>query len=246
MEINAYFGYCDKHVLSVNPTDTISEVKKKFLEKLNLNFCPERFITYIKGQKLDLEQENHTLADYGITNNGTINFFQGFHFTISFEGDIYTMRGIGCVCCSRKNVFQFMEKMIGIPKESFYIENGSEKIEEKDLVSEKVKLSTDEFVMKVKKDIVIKIKIKIGSREFFIYCIKPLNYDKLFEMIARGHLKNLKYIKDYDNPNLVSHTKNNFIKKFNLKFCDRTIDKKEKLNFIENMNELKLVFKKKK
>ena len=220
------------NLMKVEQSVSILELKKKVKELQKLNQPLDELFILFDGKILE---DNRTLADYNITELSSIFIRSGYCYNIIYEGIKYQKKGPGCHCCGG-DIFGFMERETGIPKELFYIDNVPEKIESKDFNIQKTYLK--EYIMKTKENMK-KIKIKKDDHEFYVYYCEPLNYDKLYELIIERFFAKIGFGKP------PPHLKEKWKSKTNLIFGDRIIDENEDLNKLENLNELTLIRKKK-
>ena len=222
-----------KNVIKVDQSDSILEVKKKIKELQKLNQPLDELFLSFSGMALE---DNKTIADYNLTEYNTIRISSGYCYNIIYDGIKYQRRGPGCPCCGGGNIFKFMEKETGIPKELFYIDNVPEKIESKDFNI--IETYLKEYIMKTKKNMK-KIKIKKDDKEFYVYYWESLNYDKLYELIIERFFAKIGLFKP------PTSLKEKWKSKTELMFGDRIIDENEDLNKLENLNELTVIRKKK-
>ena len=230
--------------LDVEPSYTIEDIKKKATEIPDLPhlsyLTPDRFYLYYCTKLLE---DNRTLSLYSLGENCTLTIATGYCYYINFDGEIYKKKGLGCSCCGGAgDLFGFMEKLTGIPREELYVVNGTEKIFDKDF---NVKIFQLEEYKFNSKNPYKKIKIKLEDKEeFYIYYTKELTYDKLFELIAKRHFIFIGFINYTEE--MAQQIKKIFISKKQIIFNGRIIDENEDLNKIENLNEITVVRKEKK
>ena len=222
--------------LEMEPNDSIEKLRLKIADRDGEK--SDSFSLMFNSKMLE---DNKTLADYNIHEGSFI--FVGFLYKINFYGVIYKKGGIGCGCCGgRGDLFGFLSSKTGIPRNELYLVNGKEKIRDKDFDIEEYYF--EEYIFKTHDPNKI-IKIICEDKQFFVYRPKKIDYNILYESIAKGYYRSVLDIPDNDNDDeKFKSVKQNLLMKYDLVFNGKIIDKNEDLRKIENLKEIALVEKK--
>ena len=220
------------HWLDVEQNDTIKNLRLKIANREGLD--SDSFSLFYYDKELE---DNRTLADYNIQKESLI--IMGYLYTLNFEGVIYKKTGMGCSCCGRNgDLFGFISSKTGLPRNAFYLVDGSEKIRDEDFSVKKYHFG--EYFYFFKADPNKTIKIKYEDKQFFAYrpSLKEIENDEdiLYESIARSYCSS---ISDLFIEKRIEKFKKKLYSRYDLESNGESID----LSEIENLTEITLVDK---
>ena len=225
--IKDIYRYPYDYSIDVEKNETIRNVKLKIAKRDDR--YPDSFPLFYKGKELE---DNRTLDDYNIQKESLLEV--GFLFKLNFEGVIYKKTGLGCKCCGgHGDLFGFLSSKTGLPRDAFYLVNGSEKIHDKDFSVKKYSFAEYFFESDPKKT--IRIRIKEEDKQFFAYRPEEINYDILEESIAKAYYCNYYYFPGFNDDKRLEKIKQRLFSKYSL---DLIFNDDEDSEEIENLKEI--------